>query len=307
MTNPFASLSTTAKGLLLMLLATVCFTSMQTGIRWVAADTSNPLHPLQLVFLRNAFGVLALLPVIMRSGVLVLKTQRLKLHFLRAAIQSAGMMSFFIGLTLIPLAEVTALSFSAPLFATVLAIIVMGERVRIRRISALIIGFVGVIVVLRPDVGAFSTGALFIIGSSFIWAVAMTLIKSLSRTESAITITLYAGLFMAPITLVPALFVWVSPTWEQLAWMLGVGGAGTLGHVAFAQAFKLAEMSAVLPLDFLRLLWASAIGYALFAEVPSIASWVGGLLIFASASYIALREAQIARQNKARKAAEASD
>jgi drug/metabolite transporter (DMT)-like permease len=279
-----------------MCVSTLCFTAMQSGVRIVAADPDNPLPSLELAFLRNAFGVVALLPIFARSGLTVIKTRRMKMHFYRATVQSVGMLLFFSGLVLIPFAEVTALSFSAPLFATVLAIALMGERVRMRRISALVLGFAGVLIVLRPGIDTMSVGALLILGSSLSWAVAMTMIKSLSRTESSVTTTLYAGLFMAPITLVPALFVWVQPSAEQLLWMLGVGSVGTLGHVAFAQAFKLAEMSAVLPLDFLRLLWASAVGFWLFAETPSLLAWFGGLVIFSSASYIAFREAQLGRQ-----------
>jgi drug/metabolite transporter (DMT)-like permease len=275
----------------------------QTGIRIVAEDAGNPLPPLEVVFLRNVFGVVALLPVFVRSGLRVFRTRRLKLHVARALVQSVGMVCFFTGLTLIPFAEVTALSFSAPLFATVLAIAVLGERVRIRRISALGLGFLGVLVVVQPGAGALSVGALLILGSSLMWAVAMTVIKSLSRTETSVTSTLYAGILMAPITLLPALHVWVDPSVGQLLWLLGIGAAGTLGHVAFAQAFKLAEMSAVLPLDFLRLVWASAFGYWLFAETPSLASWVGGLLIFASASYIAFRESSLARRARGKREA----
>lgn len=291
-----ATIPATVQGIALMIFATVCFTSMQSAIRIVAEDTVNPLHPLEIVFLRNVFGVIALAPVFVRSGVMVFRTRRLKLHFARALVQSLGMMSFFVGLTLIPFSEVTALSFSAPLFATVLAVLVMGERVRIRRISALLIGFAGVLVIVQPTAGALSVGALLILGSSFTWAIAMTVIKSLSRTESSVTTTLYAGLFMAPLTMLPALYYWTDPTPLQFAWLLGIGISGTVGHVAFAQAFKLAEMSAVLPLDFLRLVWASAFGFFLFGEIPSLASWAGGLIIFASASYIAFREARLARQ-----------
>jgi len=293
-----ARMPAAAQGIALMVVATVCFTSMQSGIRIVAGDAANPMHPLEIVFWRNLFGVVALAPVFVRSGLLPFRTRRLKLHLSRALVQSLGMMSFFIGLTLIPFAEVTALSFSAPLFATVLAVVLMGERLRARRISALAVGFAGVLVVVQPGAGALSAGALLILGSSFAWAVAMTIIKSLSRTESSVTTTLYAGVFMAPITFLPALQVWTDPTLAQLGWLLAIGISGTLGHVAFAQAFKLADMSAVLPLDFLRLVWASAFGYLLFAEVPSLASWVGGMIIFASASYIALREAHLARRGR---------
>ena len=105
---------------------------------------------------------------------------------------------------------------------------------------------------------------------------------------------------MAIITLVPALFVWTQPTLAQLGWLLAMGTAGTVGHLAFAQAFKTTEMTAVLPYDFLRLVWASAAGYLLFAEVPTLMSWLGGALIFGSATYIALREAQLARAKRDR-------
>ncbi|MBT6275941.1 MAG: DMT family transporter [Chromatiales bacterium] len=295
MDAPLRALSPTVRGMLLMLVATLSFTAMQTGVRIIAGDPANMVPAVELAFFRNLFGVVALLPLLMRSGTAVLKTHRLGLHFVRAACQSVGMVCFFMALTLIPLAEITALSFSAPLFATVFAILVLGERVRVRRISALVIGFIGVMVALQPGAQALSLGALLVLASSLSWAIAMTMIKSLSRSDSAVTITLYAGLFMAPITLVPALFVWVNPTLTQLAWLLGVGVLGSIGHVAFAQAFKMAEMSAVLPLDFLRLVWASAVGFWFFAEVPTWASLAGGLTIFASASYIAFREAKLNR------------
>ncbi|MCP5156230.1 MAG: DMT family transporter [Ectothiorhodospiraceae bacterium] len=281
--------------MLLMVVATMSFTFMQTLIKTVAADTDSPLHPIEIAFFRNLFGVVSLVPLVLRGGLSAFRTQRIGLHVLRATVQSGGMLSFFVALTLVPLAQVTALSFSAPLFATVLAVLVMGERIRARRITALVVGFTGVLVVLQPGAEALSVGALLVVGSSLAWGTAMTIIKALSRTDSALTITLYAGIFMALITLVPALFVWTSPTLEQLVWLLAIGAVGTFGHLAFAQAFKNAEMSAVLPLDFLRLVWASALGFWLFGEVPSLVAWAGGVLIFGSATYIAVREARLAR------------
>jgi drug/metabolite transporter (DMT)-like permease len=169
----------------------------------------------------------------------------------------------------------------------------MGEKIRLRRVSALIVGFVGVIVVLRPGVEAISFGAALVIGSSLLWAVSMTMIKSLSRTDSPLTLTVYAALFMSPITLVPALFVWEWPTMTQVAWLVLVGVCGSAGHMAFAKSFQIAEMSAVLPLDFLRLVWASAIGFIVFSESPTVWSWAGGVLIFSAATYIAFREAKL--------------
>ncbi|MCB1740210.1 MAG: DMT family transporter [Gammaproteobacteria bacterium] len=291
-------LSPTLQGMLLMVLATIAFTSMQSGIRVVANDADNPMHPIEVAFFRNLFGLLVLVPALLRSRGTALRTRRFGMHLSRATIQASGMLCFFTGVTMIPISEVTALSFSAPLFATLLAALILGERVRMRRISALVIGFAGVVVVLRPGLEAVSLGAGLILASSLSWSVAMIIIKSISRTDSALTLTLYAALLMSPITLVPALFVWTQPSLYQLLWLAGIGGLGTIGHMAFAHAFKIAEMSAVLPLDFLRLLWASVIGYLLFSELPTTFTWMGGLMIFAAASYIAFREAQLGRQRR---------
>lgn len=290
----FNALPPTVAGLALMLFATLMFTAMQTGVRIIAADLDNPVHPIELAFFRNVFGVVALLPVIARVGLSVFHTTRIRLHITRALCQSVGMMTFFTALTLLPLAQINALSFSAPLFATLMAAIVLGERIRARRITALAIGFAGVMVVIQPGNESFDMNSLLVIGSSFTWAIAMTMIKSLSRTDSAVTITLYAGIFLVPLTFIPTLFVWTTPTLGQLGWLLGIGIVATAGHVAFAQAFKVAEMSAVLPLDFLRLVWAAGAGFMLFAEVPPLMTLLGGTTIFSAACYIAIREAQLA-------------
>lgn len=288
-------LSPMTRGMLLMVVSTICFTVMQALIRIVASGP-DPLHPIEVAFFRNLFGFVALTPMFLRSGLKILHTERFSLHALRAAFQSCGMISFFVALTLIPISEVTALSFSGPLFATVLAVIVFRERIRARRISALLVGFLGVLIILRPGVSALSLGALLIIGSSLGWAISMMMIKTLTKTDSPVTMTAYAALLMSPVTLVPALFVWQWPHLAQLGWMLCIGIVGTLGHICFASAFRETEISAVLPLDFLRLIWAALIGYFVFAESPSIFTWIGGLLIFASATYIAIREAKLSKQ-----------
>lgn len=284
--------------MLLMFVSTIAFTGMQAAIRVVANDPVNPLPAVEVAFFRNLFGLLALMPLLLRMGKSALHTDRLGMHFVRAGFQAVGMLCFFSALTMIPMAEITALSFSAPLFATVLAIVFLGERVRARRMVALGVGFLGVLVVVRPGVDALSLGAILVLVSSFGWAISMTIIKSLSRTDSSVTLTLLAALIMTPLTFVPAIFVWEHPTFGQIGWLVALGTLGTLGHLAFAQAFKIAEMSAVLPLDFLRLVWACGIGIWFFAEVPTIWTLGGGAMIFAGASYIAFRETQISRQNR---------
>ena len=292
----FQALPPVARGMSLMVAATVCFTTMHT----MARAMGEVLPPFEVAFFRNLFGLLALAPVFLRHGTAPLKTGKLRLHALRGAVQAAWMLAFFTGLTMIPLADVTALAFSAPLFGSLLAVLLLGEIVRLRRVAALAVGFAGVLVVLRPGFGEVSAGALLIVAASVAWGLTITIIKVLGRTESSVTQAVYMGLFLTPITLVPALFVWEWPEPRHYLWLVGMGVFGTLGHLAFAQAVRLADSTAVLPLDFLRLIWASLIGFFLFAEVPDALSWLGGAVIFASATYIAFRESRLAQSKQAR-------
>lgn len=290
----FRGSSGVGQGMMLMVAATFCFVAMQS----MAKHVGQTLPPLEVVFFRNLFGFAALAPLFLRHGIAPLRTSRLGLHTVRAAIQGVGMMCFFTGVTMIPLNTVTALSFTAPLVGSLLAILILREKVRARRLAALAIGFAGVLVVLRPGVAEISAGALFILASTLGWGSAMVMIKVLSRTDSSATLTAYMGVFITPITLVPALFVWQWPTLEQYGWLLMIGIAGTLGHLAFAQALKVAEATAVLPLDFLRLIWATLVGWMIFSEVPDLWAWLGGTVIFASATYIAYRESRQSRTEK---------
>ena len=292
LTGAYGRLSDTSQGMLLMLAATLAFVGMQSLIRHVGES----LPPFEVAFFRNLFGFVALTPIFLRQGLVQpLRTRRLRLHALRGAIQAGGMLAFFTGVTLIPLAQVTALSFSAPLFATLLAILLLGERVRIRRITALALGFVGMLIVVRPGFAEINLGTALIIGSSLGWGIAIAIIKVLARTESSATLTVYMGVFLTPITGAFAFFVWEWPNAYELSLLFLVGCLGTLGHLAFAQSFKRAETTAVLPLDFMRLVWASLVGFFIFGEIPDAWAWTGGTLIFVSATYIAYRESRLAK------------
>jgi drug/metabolite transporter (DMT)-like permease len=214
------------------------------------------------------------------------------------------MMLFFTALTLAPLAQTVALSFTAPLFTTILAIVILRERAGWRRWAALIAGFVGAWIVIRPGIAVVNTGALLVILSSCVWAGSMIIIKILSRTESSLTITLYMGLFMAPLSLIPALFVWQWPGGQALMFLVLVGAFGGLGHLALAQAFKESDATAVLPYDFTRLIWASALGFLVFSEVPDLWTWIGGFVIFSSTVYIAFRETRLKKYGTAARPAQ---
>ncbi len=249
---------------------------------------STELHPFVVAFFRNFLGVLVVCPWFLRDGLAPLRTQRLGLHALRATFNLFAMLAFFYAVSTVPLARLTSLGFTAPLWITLLAVLLLGEVVRLRRWTAILCGFAGTMVILRPGVDAVDLGSLLVLGSSFVWACAVIVTKVLSRSDSAVTITSYMVLLMAPLSLVPALFVWQWPSPSQLLWLTLIGVSGTLAQLMMIQALKEAEISVVMPVDFLKLIWAALLGYLFFAEVPSPYTWAGAAVIFAS-SYALVR------------------
>ena len=279
----------TLKGMAYMLGSTLAMSSMDMAVKFVSSD----MHPFEVAFFRNLFGFLVLTPLFLRYGKGPLRTRRLGLHALRGCIQAFSVLLAFLALSMTELAKVAALLFSAPLFASLLAIVVLGENVRLRRVTALVAGLAGTLIILRPGFQALDPGSVLMLISASAWGACLIVIKVLARTESSATITIYSTIFTIPLTLAAALFVWQMPTWQQLALLLLIGGLGSLGHLCLAQALKLAEATAVLPLDFLKLVWASFYGYVLFAEVPDAWTWTGGLVIFSTVTYIAFRERRV--------------
>jgi drug/metabolite transporter (DMT)-like permease len=277
-------------GIGLMVAATVGFASMHGGVRYLSVRLG--LHPFEIAFFRNFFGLIVLAPWFVRHGITPLHTQRLGLHTLRALLNVAAMLLFFTGLSLTPIAQVQALGFTAPLFASVLAVVFLGERMLLWRWAALAVGFTGALIIIRPGAQAIDHGSLLVLGSSAVWSFAIIIIKNLSRTDSSVTITSYMVLLMTPMSLLAAVFFWQWPDPVQLAWLVFTGVAGTLAQLALAQALRMADATTVLPLDFMKLIWGSIIGYLLFSEVPDAAIWLGGGTIFTAATYIAYRESR---------------
>lgn len=285
-----ASVPAPMLGVVFMVASTVAFAGMHGGVRYLALE--QHLHPFEIAFFRNFFGLLALAPWFIRRGVRPLRTQRFGLHVWRALINVVAMLLFFMGLALTPIAQVQALGFTAPLFASLLAIIFLRERVFLWRWSALIVGFLGALIIIRPGMKSVDVGSLLVLGSAAIWACAIVIIKMLSRTDSSVTITAYMVILMTPLSFLSAVFFWQWPNGTQLLWLGLVGVSGTLAQMGMAQAFRMAEATAVLPLDFMKLIWGAMIGYALFGEIPDAGIWIGGVTVFAAATYIAYRESQ---------------
>ena len=278
-----------------MCLSTIAFSIMHGLVRFV----SEVLPPFQIAFFRNIFGLAFLLPLLMRSRFAILRTKQIGLHALRGVINMAAMLMFFTALAISPIAKVTALGFTAPIFMAILAVLVLGERFRIYRWSAIFLGFVGMLIILRPGLVAIDTGALLVIGSAVLWAIAMIIIKIQSRTESSLTIVAYMGIFLGVFSIGPAVWVWQPFGLQTLGFMVLIGLFGSIAQMAISGSLKETDSTALMPFDFLKLIWTAIIGVWFFAEVPDIYTWVGASVIFLSGFFIAFRERSAQRQRVA--------
>ena len=283
------------RGIVLMCLSTIAFSIMHGLVRFV----SEVLPPFQIAFFRNIFGLAFLLPLLMRSRFAILRTKQIGLHALRGVINMAAMLMFFTALAISPIAKVTALGFTAPIFMAILAVLVLGERFRIYRWSASFLCFVGMLIILRPGLVAIDTGALLVIGSAALWAVAMIIIKIQSRTESSLTIVAYMGIFLGVFSIAPAVWVWQPFGLQTLGFMVLIGLFGSIAQMAISESLKETDSTALMPFDFLKLIWTAMIGVWFFSEIPDIYTWIGATVIFLSGLFIAIRERSIQRQRVA--------
>jgi drug/metabolite transporter (DMT)-like permease len=296
----YRALSAVARGCLLMLLGTLLFAAMHAAIRY----TTQRLPAVEAAFFRNAFGLVVIAPLLLRHGPGLFYTKRLGLHVLRAVLNVFSMLAFFLGLSMTPIARATALSFTAPLFAALLGALLLGEVFRWRRWTAIVCGFIGALVILRPGLQVVDAGAMLIVASSLLWSVAMVDIKVLGRSESSLTITAYVTVLLIPLTMVPAIVFWRTPSPHIWGWLLFIGVVGTLGQMAVTEALMHADMTVLMPFDFLKLVWATLIGAVAFGEMPDVPTWLGAAIVFASSFYIAWREAKLRRAKVAAAVAE---
>jgi len=294
--------TTAARGAILMIVASAFFSIMIGCIKEVSAS----LPSIEAVFFRNLFGLMALSPLFIRQGLGILRANRYGLLFVRGCMALVFQVTWFYAVSVVPVADAVALSFTAPLFTTVLAIVILKEVVRLRRWTATLVGFAGAILILRPGFEELDPNLLVVILSAAGMAAAFIVIKVLSRTEAPATIVAYLNIFMVPAALVPALFVWQWPTAEQYIWLILMGASGTCAHLAMNKAFAIAETTVIMPFDFMRLPFTALIGFIAFSEVPDMWTWIGAAVIFSSTFYIARREAQIERDAREKSVSEQS-
>jgi len=288
---PARRASGAARGMAWMLLTSVLFVGVTGIVRHLGSDMSAP----QAAFIRYGFGVMLMIPVLMRLRVRELISPRMGLHAVRGLVHGIGVMLWFYAMARIPIAEVTALSYTTPIFVTIGAAWFLGERIRLRRIAAVLFSILGVLVIVRPGIVAVELGTLAQIAAS------MLIAKRMTDTESTAVIVALMAVFVT-LTLLPfALVSWRTPTPEELAWLFATALLATLGHLTLTQAFRAAEITVTQPVSFLQLVWAALLGLYVFGEAIDLWTMIGALIIIASATYIAHREAILARRDAAAK------
>jgi drug/metabolite transporter (DMT)-like permease len=276
-------------GITLMVVSCLFMASLSVFVKILGQE----LHPFQVVFLRNFFSLILILPLVFTLSKKALVDTPFKFHIVRSLNGVLAMTVWFYVIARMPLADSTAISFTTPLFATLGAVLFLKEKVHFRRWAAICMGFSGVLLMMQPSGdGGYIMGLLGLL-SAVLMAVSTLLIKSLSKTESARVMLLYMGLFMTPLSFPLAWAHWQPMTTEQLWLSLAMGAVAALAHLFLNKAFALAEVSALQPFDFIRLPIAAMFGYLLFAEIPTLETLLGALIIAGSSIYIAYRESKV--------------
>ena len=271
----------------LSLLGTGTAAIMVSGIKLLSQD----LNPFMIAFYRCLFGVIIMLPFMIYNYPEAWKTHNIKLQFVRCAINVYSMISWFTAIGTLQLEKAAAIGFTTPLFTTILAIIFLGEVIKIQRITALIVGFIGILVVIRPGYIPFESGALWLLSAAITFSIVIIIVKKLTEKDSSLTTAFYQMAFMVPPTFFIALFFWESININQILLFIFVAIAGFITQFSFAQCLKMAETTFIMPIQFTKLIWLSLIGYFFFMEVPDIWTWIGASIIFSSILFIAYREA----------------
>jgi drug/metabolite transporter (DMT)-like permease len=254
---------------------------------------SETIHPFSIVFFRTFFAVLAFLPFLIKYRVSVLRTKHINQHATRGILSLIATLGLFYAVAKIPLADVVAISYGAPVFAAVGVVLILKEKVHWRRIVAIMIGFIGVMIVVRPGFREISPGLIGAIIGSLAVAGSLVVIKSLSSKDRPEVIALYSFLFVLPGSFIVALFFWTWPTPFEWLILIAIGLLVAVAHTALGRAFLHSEATAVLPLDFTRMIFATILGVLAFGESIDWIAWVGGSIILAATVYVAHREATI--------------
>ena len=276
------------KAIILNIMSIVLFSIMIIFIR----KASENLHILEVVFFRNLLAFFVMLPILKSTGLVAIKMNNTKLFFVRGFFGAIGMLAGFTCLTLIPLAQATAISFAQPIFITIGATIFLGEIIKVRRIVAIVIGFIGMLIIVQPGVNSFSFGIMLAIIAALAHSLNALIVKKLTLTETPQAIITWMVIILIPITLIPALVVWEWPSFETWLYLWGIAIVGSLAHFLWTKSYSMADITSLQPIEFIKLPIIALLGWIIFSEIPGTWTWVGGLIIFISTIYISHREAK---------------
>jgi drug/metabolite transporter (DMT)-like permease len=290
----------TVAGIGYMILAVGLFSVMDAIVKWLSSTFST----IEIIFFRSVFAFLPLLWVMARSGgISALRISRPGLHVLRCAVGMVSMYLYFVAYKVLPFADAIALGFAAPLFMTALSVPLLGEKVGVRRWSAVAVGFSGVLLMLRPGGELFQLAALVPIVAAFTYALAMVIIRQLSRRDGTVAIVFYFTAFTLIVSAAALPWTWVTPHGMDWIWLAAVGLIGGVAQIAMTRAFTMAPVAVVAPFEYTAMLWAVGLGWFVWGTLPDAWTWAGSLVLIGSGLYILHREAAVSRA--ARRAAHA--
>ena len=277
------------KGMLWMAAGGFLFSILNTIVRSIAMQ----MDPFEVQFLRYLFGLLVMLPWVFKAGPRNYWPTDIKGQFWRGGVHTIGMVLWFIALPKIPLADMTAISFTGPIFIMIGASWFLGEPMRRDRWIAALIGFTGVVVVVAPKMSGAGGGYhLVMLASAPLFAASFLITKALTRYEKATVIVFWQALTVSLFSLPLALLHWQNPSLWQWVGFFIAGILGSVGHYCWTRAFHAADISSTQSLRFLDLVWTSALGWLIFSDIPSQSTWLGAIVILAATVWIARREGQ---------------
>ncbi|MBT5647802.1 MAG: DMT family transporter [Rhodospirillaceae bacterium] len=280
-------MSNAAKGALWMIAAAAALTAMAVCIRYLPAYSV-----LLMIFLRNVINLVLMAPSMIRQGKSMIVTQRLGTHALRNLFLYSGNVAWFYGVTLIALADVASLQFTSPLFTAIIAAAFLGEKIGGHRMVAILVGFAGALIIIRPGMIPINLGTVMILIAAFLYSCAHVVTKRLSDTESGSTVVFYMSVTILVYSAIPAFFVWQSPAWADMPAMIGLGITGYATHYCITRSLAVGDASFVIAFDFMRLPFSALLGWLLFREMLDTWTVAGALIIFAAGYYSTMREAK---------------
>ncbi len=291
----FSSLPGSVRAGIWMSLSAIAFVVSLAISKLLAPD----IHVFQIVFLRNAFAMVFMLPWFMRVGRSALQTQRIGRHILRGTLSSINVTLLFAATAFLPIADISAINFLQPVIGAAIAVLFLGEVAGVKRWAAILVGFVGAVAVIRPGFTELNWGILFALGSTLSGAVITVLIKTLVRTDTPDTIAAWLFITQTALLVIPTAIVWKTPPPELWILIGSMGLASFILQRTFNRGIQAADVSVAMPFNFTRLIWAAVLGWAVFGDFPDVWTWIGGAIIFGASLWLTIPGLASHRSGKA--------